>query len=433
MRYAEALAVLDGLVDFEKQARPRTEFKLDAIRRLLRLAGNPERQVEQVILVAGTKGKGSVCYMLESALRACGRRTGLFVSPHVSSVRERLQLDGHAVDKRVFAQQVERFRPLVRKQPVSYFELTAAMAFDLFARRRVDCAVVEVGLGGRLDATNLALPAVSVITRIGLDHIAVLGGSLTRIAREKAGIMRPGVPVVIGRQPAPAEKELARRAAAVGAEFEPVDRQLRIWDVESAETGVEFSVLGELGAGRIGLPLLGGHQVENAATALVVLGLLARRDPGIRFEDVRAGLEQVTVPARCQVVEHRPLLLVDSCHNPDSGQALARVIAEHLGSRVVLVYGSLRGKLVARTVRPLAPWVEAAVLTAPRSPRAAAPDRLRSIFTRLGVCHVVEPDIDRALAHARRLADGKRPIVVAGSFYLAGEVLDRLGAAVDAD
>ncbi len=427
MTYADAVRFLDGLVDYEKLAKPRNRFKLDDIRRLLRLAGNPERRLGTTVLVAGTKGKGSVCHLLEAALRASGRRTGMFVSPHVGTVRERLQLDGAPVDKRVFARQVERFRPLVRKQPVSYFELTAAMAFDLFARRRVDYAVIETGLGGRLDATNLADPAVSVITRIGLDHTRVLGNSLTSIAREKAGIMRPGRPTVIARQPGPAAAELDRRARATGALPEPVGRHLRVWDTRLLPTGVEFSMLGELGAGRVGLPLLGRHQVENAATVLTVLGLLARGDPGIRFDRARRGLEQAVLPARCQLVEYDPVLVVDSCHNPDSGSALARVIGDHIGRKVVLVYGSLRGKLIAPTVRPLARWVRRAVLTMPDSPRAADLTRLRRIFGRLGVGYESAPRAGEALARARELSGGAAPIVVAGSFYLAGEVLALLG------
>jgi len=200
LRYAEALSKLDRLVNYEKQAKPRNEFKLDDIRELLRLAGDPHRSLRLVVLVAGTKGKGSMCHMLEASLRACGRKTGMFVSPHVITVRERIQVGGAPVSKRTFARLVDEIWPLVERQPVSYFELTAALAFTLFAREQVDYAIVEVGLGGRLDATNLLEPDVSVITRIGLDHTHVLGCTLPKIAREKAGIMRRGRPVVVGQQ-----------------------------------------------------------------------------------------------------------------------------------------------------------------------------------------------------------------------------------------
>lgn len=433
MKYGEALSKLDSLVNYEKLAKPRNEFKLDDIRELLRLAGNPDEELRRVVLVAGTKGKGSVCYMLEAALRACGRKTGMFVSPHVSTVRERIQVDGVPVPKRTFARLVEEIWPLVERQPVSYFELTAALAFALFAREQVDYAVVEVGLGGRLDATNLLDPAVSVITRIGLDHTRVLGGTLSKIAREKAGIMRKGRPVVVGRQLPDAERELRKRSAATGAEFVPAPTRVRIWDRQVGEGGTSCSAFGELGAGRLQLALLGSHQVENAQTALAVLGLLAHHDDIITMEGVLRGLGSVSIPARCELVTVNPPVVVDSCHNPESGAALAQAIADHLigtgpgrQRKVVLVYGSLKGKLIAQTVRPLARWTKTAVLVRPDSPRAEGFIRLKRVFGRLHVPYVQARSVREGLDKALAISAGLHPVVVAGSFYLAGEALEAL-------
>ncbi len=427
MRYSEALAFLDGLVNYEKLAKPRDRFKLDDIRGLLGLAGNPQERLRRVVLVAGTKGKGSTCYLIESALRACGLRTGLFVSPHVLDVRERIQVNGRPIARPAFARLVERFVPLVRRQPVSYFELTAALALEAFRRARVDCAVVEVGLGGRLDATNLTNPDISAITLIGLDHLKVLGGTPRRIAREKAGIMRLGRPVVISRQVHPEALEtLLDEAGRYGAG--PVESvcAVSVDRVTPNRAGTRLRWRGQLGTGSVSLPLWGAHQVENCRTALAVLGLLARTDPRITAARVRRGLEGVRIPARCEVVSRNPLLVVDSCHNPESGAALAEAIRCHIGRKVTLVYGSLRGKLVGPTVRPLAPWVSRAVLVAPASPRAMPLPRLKSTFTRLGIPHDSAPDAASALALARRIA-GRGPVVVAGSFYLAGEALTALG------
>jgi len=429
LKYSDAIGFLNSLVNYEKLAKPRNGFKLDDIRNLLELAGKPHEKLKHIILVAGTKGKGSVCYMLEAALRGCGMRTGMFLSPHVSTVRERIQIDGRPVSKRRFSHLVEQYVLLVKKQPVSYFELCAAMAFETFARAEVDYAVVEVGLGGRLDATNLAEPDVSVITRIGFDHLRVLGGSIGKIAREKAGIMRYGKPVVIGKQAAVAGWELEHEVHKKGAVLITAAKQVRVWDIRTSDTKVRFSAFGELGAARFSLPLLGRHQVENCRTVLAVLGLLGRADRHIRLGAVEHGLRDIVIPARCQIVKQNPFIIVDSCHNPDSGQALADVIREYLREQVVLVYGSLRSKLISQTVKPLALWVEKAVLVRPDSPRAAELGRLRHIFGRLGIPYQSADNIKSALAQARALTGNKKPLVVAGSFYLAGEALQCLGLA----
>lgn len=422
MTFQTAEKFLNSLVNYEKQATPRNEFKLDNIRRLLRLAGDPQEKIKNVILVAGTKGKGSVCYMIEAGLRGCGLSTGLFLSPHLTSVCERIQIQGQPIKKVVFARLVEQFRPLVHRQRVSYFELLTAMAFELFARRKVDYAVIEVGLGGRLDATNLSQPTMSVITRIGYDHIKVLGNSLRKIAREKAGIMRPDKPVVLGLQPEQAKKELLLQAEKSRAEPVWVEDRSRVWD-QAIGDGVAFSCFSELGAGRIELKLWGRHQIENCRTALTVLGLTARAERKIAFPAVAHSLSQLTIPGRCQVVQKEPLIIIDSCHNPDSGAALAGVLREYLRDRVILIYGSLRGKLLTRTVSPLIPYIETAITVAPNSPRAVLPSVLKGIFRRLGVAAETAPGLGPALTRAKQLALGKLPTVIAGSFYLAGEAL----------
>jgi dihydrofolate synthase/folylpolyglutamate synthase len=489
MTYSQAIEFLDGLVNYEKLAGPRNEFKLDNIRRLLELAGNPERRMRNVILVAGTKGKGSVCYMLDAALRGCRLSTGMFVSPHVLDVRERIQLGGKPIPKSLFANFVARLAPFVScprpasraprpdRVAVSYFEMTTAMAFLLFAEKQPDYSIIEVGLGGRLDATNLADPAVSVITRIGYDHVKVLGSTLTKIAGEKAGIMRKGRPVVIGDQEPEALAALKRKARAAGACLIRAPSVASVPSVQSSAAGLSFRVRSRLGAGIIRLPLLGLHQAENCQTALAVLNELSMGDGRIKFKRVARGMATVSIPARCQVVRRRPLTIVDSCHNPESGRALANVLRDHLPllrsaprpaprtprplPKVILVYGSLSGKLVEETVAPLAPFVQQAVLVRPDSPRAIPLAELGRIFSRVRIPHTTADSVPVALARAKTLAQAQAqaaappthvsvparhsscgvgrsgpcrtvrtssfPIVVAGSFYLAGEVLKVLG------
>ena len=456
MTYRSSLAFLDGLVNYEKLAGPRNEFKLDNIRRLLELAGNPQRRMRNVILVAGTKGKGSVCYMLEAALRGCGLSTGMFISPHVLDVRERIQLDGKPIPKSLFANLVSRLAPFVSSvrpssfvlRPdavaVSYFEMTTAMAFLLFAERQPDYSVIEVGLGGRLDATNLSEPVVSVITRIGYDHLKVLGNTLTKIAGEKAGIMRKGRPVVIGEQEPEALAALKRKARESGARLVQAGS---VVSVQSVADGLRLAARCRFGTGVIRLPLLGQHQAENCQTALAVLNELAVHDRCIRFSHVARGMGTVSIPARCQVVRRRSLIIVDSCHNPESGRALANVLRDHLphlrasirpssivhrhSEKVILVYGSLSGKLVAETVAPLAPFVERAVLVQPDNPRAMPLAELESVFTSLHIPYVTADSVRSALSLAQAsslsLQPSSLPVVVAGSFYLAGEALKLLG------
>ena len=463
MTYSQAIAFLDGLVNYEKLAGPRNEFKLDNIRRLLELAGNPERRMRNVILIAGTKGKGSVCYMLEAALRGCKLSTGVFVSPHVLDARERIQLDGKPIPKSLFAGLVARLvpfvqtstpvirqSPIVNRQsavPVSYFELTTAMAFLLFAEKQPDYSIVEVGLGGRLDATNLSNPVVSVITRIGYDHLNVLGNTLTKIAGEKAGIMRDGRPVVIGEQEPEALAALKRKAHSAWAHLVQAASVVSVPSVQAADDGLKVNARCWLGAGWIVLPLLGYHQVENCKTALTVLSGLSIGDRRIKFKRVARGMGTVSIPARCQVVRRKPLTIVDSCHNPESGRALANVLRDHLpylrssirpssivhrrSEKVILVYGSLSGKLVAETVAPLAPYVEQAILVQPDNPRAMPLAELESVFTGLHIPYVTADSVAAALSIARTssfvLRPSSFPIVIAGSFYLAGEALKVLG------
>lgn len=474
MTYGRAIEFLDGLVNYEKLAGPRNEFKLDNIRRLLELTGNPQERMRNVILVAGTKGKGSVCYMLDAALRGCKLSTGMFVSPHVLDVRERIQLDGKPIPKSLFAGLVARLVPFVASSdsdlrtatgklqtrvPVSYFEMTTAMAFLLFAAKQPDYSIIEVGLGGRLDATNLCNPVVSVITRIGYDHVKVLGNTLAKIAGEKAGIMRKGRPVVIGEQELEALGALKHKARESGARLVRAESAVSAPSVRAVADGLKVNARCWLGAGWIGVPLLGHHQVENCKTALTVLSGLSIHDRRIKFKCVARGMGTVSIPARCQVVRRRPLTIVDSCHNPESGRALANVLRDHLphlrssirpssivhrhSERVILVYGSLSGKLVAETVAPLAPYVEQAVLVRPDNPRAMPLAELESVFAGLHIPCVTANAVLAALTLAKKLAQVQAqvqrvqtatcklqtslPIVVAGSFYLAGEALKVLG------
>jgi dihydrofolate synthase/folylpolyglutamate synthase len=411
---------------------------LEPLQGLLERLGNPERGLVAV-LIAGTNGKGSTAAMLASVARAAGLRTGLYTSPHLQRVEERIRIDGEPIDSALLAAALERVLAAVRHaglETPTYFEAATAAAFLLFAEARIELAVLEVGLGGRLDATNLSQPIVSVVTPIALDHTEWLGETLAAVAREKAGVMRAGRPAVLGPQEPEAERALLGAAREIGAR--PVDARERARVLAVAPRGLagsRFEV--ELDAARleIDLPLAGEHQVENAAVAIAAAATLAGEGfPALDAGAIRRGLAAVRWPGRLESLTlpgGRATVLLDAAHNPHGVAALARFLAG-LGRRFVLVFGALADKDFARMLAPLAANASAVVLTRPESPRALDPARLRALLADPAGARL-EPDPALALTTALGLADtsGVDLVVVAGSIYLiaaARRELARRGA-----
>jgi dihydrofolate synthase/folylpolyglutamate synthase len=409
--YAQALAHLNAFTDYERMAArysPRT-YNLRRMRRLVAALGHPERSFRS-LHIAGTKGKGSVAHMAEAILREAGYRTGLYTSPHLVDMRERIRVEGEPVSRRDFVWAMNRMGPHLRRLRPTYFETMTAAAFLLFARRRVDYAVVEVGLGGRLDATNVIHPAACALTTVDYDHMDKLGRTLGAIAREKAGIVKPGVPVVSSPQRPAALREILKRARP----FRPSVRDLR-----RSGTVVEFTVQGAGGrAYRCRLNALGDHQAVNAATAVALVEASgAAAAPGT----VRRALGRLRLPGRVEVVGRRPWVVVDAAHNPVAARALAEALRALPRRRLVLVFGASADKDFRSMLRALAPGADAAVVTRARSPRAADPEELARHAG--SVPAVVAPDVGRAISVARALARPSDAIVVTGSFYVAGEAL----------
>jgi dihydrofolate synthase / folylpolyglutamate synthase len=401
------------------------KFGLETMRGLLARLGHPE-EAYPTLLVAGTNGKGSVVAYTDAALRATGLRTGRYTSPHLVRVNERIAVDGRLVSDRELAAAVSRVRAaataLVRARRLpahpTYFEVLTAAALDHFRRRRVDVALLEVGLGGRLDATNATFPLASAIVSLDYDHEEYLGTTLSAIAGEKAGVLREGRTTVLGPLPGAALRTIAARARAVGARLREAPGGVRV-RVEKA--GLAVRTPSRLYRGLVPLP--GAHQRTNLLVALALLE--EARAAGLRFDLRRAasGIANARWPGRLEWIDGDPPLLLDGAHNP----AGARALAAYLKGRgpFVLLFGVMADKDVRGVARPLFPRASAIVLTRPQGRRAASPRTIARRVSPLGRGARQEAAPGKALVLARRLARdlGKgRPVVVAGSLYLVGAV-----------
>jgi len=414
MTYAEAVARLLALRGGEHAGmRP----GLERIETLLEALGNPERRYT-LVQVAGTNGKGSVAAMLAAILKADGRRVGLYTSPHLVSFRERIRVDGEAIAEDDVADGFDAIATLVARLDATMFEASTALALDHFAREAVDVAVLEVGLGGRLDATTVGTPAVTAIARIDLDHQEVLGATLTAIAAEKAAIIRSGVAVSAAQAPEAADVLLAR-AAAVGVPLLMEGREL---SVRVRARDLEAQTIDAAGPGwrleGLRLPLLGVYQPSNALVALA-----AARTLGVRDAACREGLARARWPGRFEVLRARDRIVVlDGAHNPAGAAALAASLTEWFGTTpLTLVFGALRDKDAPGMLAALAPRARRLIFTASSSPRAARPEALRDAAP-AGAAVELADSAPEALALAAR--EPRTPILcVAGSLSLLGDVL----------
>ena len=414
MTYAEAVARLLALRGGEHAGmRP----GLERIETLLEALGNPERR-STLVQVAGTNGKGSVAAMLAAILKADGRRVGLYTSPHLVSFRERIRVDGEAIAEDDVADGFDAIATLVARVDATMFEASTALALDHFAREAVDVAVLEVGLGGRLDATTVGTPAVVALARIDLDHQEVLGATLAAIAAEKAAIIRGGVAVSAAQAPEAADVLIARAAAAgVPLLMEGRELSVRVRARDLDAQTIDAAGPGWLLEG-LRMPLLGVYQPSNALVALA-----AARALGVRDAACREGLARARWPGRFEVLRARDRIVVlDGAHNPAGAAALAASLAEWFGDTpLTLVFGALRDKDASGMLAALAPRARRLIFTASSSPRAARPEALRDAAP-AGAAVELADSAPEALALAAR--EPRTPILcVAGSLSLLGDVL----------
>ncbi|MBZ5673265.1 MAG: bifunctional folylpolyglutamate synthase/dihydrofolate synthase [Acidobacteriia bacterium] len=399
MNYPDSVQFLYALGNEIKSAK----LGLERIRAVLEALGNPERAF-RVVHVAGTNGKGSTCAMIEAGLRAAGVRTGLFTSPHLIEPTERIQIDGIPVSPADFERAFNVVHETAEKLELdchpTYFETVTAMAFWLFREKVVDTAVIEVGLGGRLDSTNVVEPVLTVITPIDFDHEAYLGHTIEAIASEKAGILKPGIPAVFAPQRPEAVKILDARAAELHV---PVTRteEFEIRDLHIDARGSRFS--------GIVCPLAGEHQEDNAVTAALALRVL-----GVSTD----GIADARWPGRIEHVSPNPDIILDGAHNPAGARALARYLERFYGNRRIwLVYGAMRDKAIDEVAGVLFPVAAELVLTAPNTSRALRPEALAEFA---GRGHI-EPTVEAAIDYARTHVADEDVIVITGSLFVVGE------------
>ena len=427
MNYQECLSYLR---DLGHELRG-VHFSLEAITAILARLGDPHRQYPTVI-VAGTNGKGSTSAILASILGAAGYRTGLYTSPHLIRVNERILVGGAEISDADFAAAFSEVRQAVdgllaagalASRP-SFFEFLTAAAFLHFARARVDFAVLEVGMGGRLDATNVTEPRLAVITNVDLDHQEYLGNTRAAIAREKAGVIQPGRPVVAGRTEAEAIEVIRERCAELGSPLIETSSRGLIQNLRSRQGRYEFDFVldGDFFPALVS-PLLGRFQVENAATAITAVCELRRQGFAISPAAVREGVRRASWPGRLEVAAEHPLVLLDGAHNPAGAREVAAFVREHLATRTLrLVYASMRDKAIGEISGILFPLAAEIYLTQPNQSRAATPEEMLAAARVDSGRAYSEIDPVKALQRAVDASSAEDVVLAAGSLFLVGEI-----------
>jgi len=419
--YNQALDYLYSFVDYSlkhSSELAKADFNLDRMFALMESLGNQQNQYP-IIHVAGTKGKGSVSALCASALKAAGYQVGLYTSPHLLDYCERIQVNGAPISHEQLVELVEEIKPHVAKiEKLTTFEITTALAFMAFAKYGVNAAVFEVGLGGRLDATNVVMPKVSVITSLSYDHTAVLGNTLTLIAGEKAGIIKRGVPVVSSPQKDEVLAVLERVAKLSDAELTLVGRDVKYEFLESSLDEQKFIIHHS----SFIIPLLGSHQVENAATAYAAL-----KASGISITDeqIQKGFSQVQWRARFEVVRRDPPVIFDSAHNQDSFAKLSETLDAYFpDKKVYLIFGASEDKNIPGMFAELKPKIKKIIITRADHPRALEVEQIQQLADQAGVESEAVSPVKSALMRALELSSKDGSIVLsAGSMFVTAEVM----------
>ncbi len=432
MNYEQCLVYLDQIQNLG------IKFGLDNVRTILSSLNDPQNQYP-AIHIAGTNGKGSVCAMLSQILMEHGHRPGLFTSPHLVTVRERIRIAGDPIPEEDFSRHLSRLREVVEElivskfllSPPTYFEILSCLAFLHFAEERVDIAILEVGMGGRYDATNVVTPVVSAITTISPEHQKFLGETQSEIASEKAGIIKPGIPLVCGVEEKVAHTTIRDRAKELSAPFFAVFSDGRCLRKEKNEQNFRFKYT--CGKDKYNyLPsLLGEHQGKNAAIAIAVARQMSKNWRRLDQSRIIRGIETAKWPGRLEVVSERPFVLVDGAHNVEGAKALSKYVQEFISLPCVLVFAVMRDKNIQKLSEILFPLAHTVVCTRFPYFKAASPEDIQRQASRFQGRIVFQPDVPQAVQTALRAASPDGVVLVAGSLFLVGEIKKIFDSAKD--
>jgi len=426
--YARTLREIFAHVDYSRNRQHSYDaetYNLERMRELVRRMGDPQNAFPS-LHIAGSKGKGSTSAMATAILQAAGYRTGLYTSPHLHTFRERLRIDGELISRQRLTDLWEQARPVVESLPgTTTFEIITLLAFLHFAAPPVDWAVLEVGLGGRLDATNVVTPSACAITALSLEHTDLLGNNITDIAAEKAGIIKPGAPVVTGPQPPEAMDVIRRAAREAGAPLTTVGTDWR-WKIrEQSPDGLQLDIYGpDSTITDVHIPLTGAHQAVNATIAVALVDALRYADMHLSPEIIREGLAHTYWPGRLELMSRQPTILLDSAHNQDSATRLKNALTTFPHQRLTLLFGVSADKDIAGMLEVLGKEADAIVLTRSFHPRAADPAWLAQIAQPLFPEKMIRTTDDTvsALAQALALTGPDDLILVTGSIFVVAAV-----------
>ena len=406
-------------------------YDLDRMRELVRNMGDPQSRFPS-LHIAGSKGKGSTSAMTAAVLQTAGYRTGLYTSPHLHTFRERMRVDGKLISRQQLVDLWEQARPVVKSSArTTTFEIITLLAFMYFAQQQVDWAVIEVGLGGRLDATNVITPAACAITALSLEHTDLLGDDIMMIAAEKAGIIKPGAPVVTGPQPSEAMAVIQKTADAVGAPLIRLGEDWR-WEIrERSPCGLLLDIYGpDSTITDVFVPLTGAHQAINATAAVALVHTLRSKGLSFSAETIREGLSHTYWPGRLELLSQHPSIVLDSAHNGDSASRLKHALEIFPHQRLVLLFGVSRDKDISGMLQILGAEADAIIVTRSFHPRAADPAQLEQTARELfpGKLVILTEDAAPALEQALSLAGSDDLILVAGSIFVVAAVREAWAA-----
>ena len=432
--FQQALDFIYSFIDYERQRDPhvKTVWDLRRVEALLARLGNPHLQSKSVH-VAGSKGKGSTAAMIASVLIKAGYNTGLFTSPHLHFYNERIRVNNRLISNDEIAELIARIKPEVEavNNEAAYgklttFEVTTALGFSFFAQKKVDFQVIEVGLGGRLDATNVLQPEVCVITPISYEHTDLLGNTLTAIATEKSGIIKEGSTVVSAPQVNEADAAIASACRQQGAKLIRVGQDITYQSLNFNDMQQSLIVKGRLGKYKLTIPLLGQYQLANTATAIAALEVLIEKGNKIPSKSIVQGMKEVNWEGRLQVLNRHPLVVVDGAHNQDSAQKLRQALGEYFKfDKAILIIGMSSDKDLSGIVAELAPAFEKVIVTRSTHPRAMATAPIVVEFKKYGIDTQQVDDIAVALPQALRLAGERDMICVTGSLFVAAGAIEQ--------